>query len=101
MTFLSGLHCSIHPRRAITFRHVAFVIAFSVALWTLHHAYLRDTESLFPQEQVFFWPSETQEIWTDRAAQVKNAFLHAYHGYERHAFPHDELRPVSNKTIDK
>ncbi|KAF8551349.1 glycoside hydrolase family 47 protein [Imleria badia] len=87
---------SIRPRRGVTIRHVAFVLAFSAALWTLYHSYL----ALFPQEHVFFWPPETPEIWADRAAQVKNAFLHAYHGYERHAFPHDELRPISNTTID-
>jgi hypothetical protein len=110
MTFLSrlrytlpGTHIFIRPppRRGITIRHVAFVLAFSAALWTLYHSYLNGSETLFPQEHVFFWPPETPEIWADRAAQVKNAFLHAYHGYERHAFPHDELRPISNRSIDK
>jgi hypothetical protein len=27
--------------------------------------------------------------------------LHAYHGYEQFAFPSDELRPLSNTSIDK
>lgn len=108
MTFLTrytlpGTRISIPPtpRRAITIRHVAFVLAFSVALWTLYHSYLKTGETLFPQEHVFFEPPDTPEIWADRATQVKKAFLHAYHGYERHAFPHDELRPLSNRTIDK
>ncbi|KAH0836527.1 glycoside hydrolase family 47 protein [Lanmaoa asiatica] len=107
MTFLSslryvpGTHISIHPpRRGITIRHVVFVLAFSVALWTLYHSYLKQSEALFPQEHVVFWPPETPEIWADRAAQVKNAFVHAYHGYEHHAFPHDELRPISNTSVD-
>ncbi|KAF8840808.1 glycoside hydrolase family 47 protein [Paxillus ammoniavirescens] len=87
-------------RRGITIRHVVFTLGFSLALWTLYYNFLRSSEILFPQEEVIFWPPETPEIWADRAAQVKNAFLHAYHGYERFAFPHDELRPISNTSID-
>ncbi|KIJ59230.1 glycoside hydrolase family 47 protein [Hydnomerulius pinastri MD-312] len=90
---------SLH-RRGITIRHIAFTLAFSVALWTLYYNYLRRSATLFPQEEVIFWPPETPEIWAHRAAQVKNAFLHAYHGYERLAFPHDELRPISNGSIN-
>ncbi|KAG8220813.1 glycoside hydrolase family 47 protein [Butyriboletus roseoflavus] len=102
MTFLSiwGTRISIHPRRSITIRHVAFVLALSLAFWTLYYGYLNQSDTLFHEEHVFFWPPETPEIWADRAAQVKNAFLHAYHGYEHHAFPHDELRPISNTSID-
>ncbi|KAF8449223.1 glycoside hydrolase family 47 protein [Boletus edulis BED1] len=88
------------PRRNITIRHVAFVLTFSAALWTIHHTYSKVTEVFSPQEHVSFWPPDSPEIWADRAAQVKNAFLHAYHGYERYAFPHDELRPISNTSID-
>jgi hypothetical protein len=36
-------------------------------------------------------------VWSTRAASVKDAFLHAYHGYESHTtFPDDELAPISN-----
>lgn len=38
--------------------------------------------------------------WQRRADQVKQAFLHAYHGYETHAMPHDEIRPLSNQFKD-
>jgi mannosyl-oligosaccharide alpha-1,2-mannosidase len=31
-----------------------------------------------------------------RAAEVKEAFQHAWTGYMKYAFPHDELHPVSN-----
>ncbi|KAG9312816.1 glycoside hydrolase family 47 protein [Chiua virens] len=86
-------------RRPVTIRHVAFILAFSVALWTLFSGYL-NSEPPYVEEYVPFWPPESPEIWADRAAQVKAAFLHAYHGYERHAFPHDELRPISNRSID-
>lgn len=39
--------------------------------------------------------------WQRRADQVKQAFLHAYHGYETHAMLHDEIRPLSNQFKDK
>lgn len=31
-----------------------------------------------------------------RADAVKEAFQHAWNGYMKYAFPHDELHPVSN-----
>ena len=34
-------------------------------------------------------------IWPRRADSVKAAFVHAYHGYEKYAAPHDELRPIT------
>ncbi|KAJ7097275.1 glycoside hydrolase family 47 protein [Mycena belliarum] len=36
------------------------------------------------------------EVWDERAVQVKRAFIHAYHGYEQYAAPHDELAPLSS-----
>ncbi|KAH7922317.1 glycoside hydrolase family 47 protein [Leucogyrophana mollusca] len=91
---------SLH-RKGISIRHVAFALAFSISLWTIYYNYLRrsDELQLFPEE-VFYYPPETPEVWSDRALQVKNAFLHAYHGYERYAFPRDELRPLTNESID-
>lgn len=41
------------------------------------------------------------DVWRGRAKSVKLAFLHGYHGYERYAQPHDEIRPLSNDFIDK
>src|SRR3712207_9431922 len=34
------------------------------------------------------------------AARVRAEFLHAWRGYERHAWGHDELRPLSKKPHD-
>lgn len=31
-----------------------------------------------------------------KADAVKEAFQHAWDGYQKYAFPHDELHPVSN-----
>ncbi|KAL0565646.1 hypothetical protein V5O48_016374 [Marasmius crinis-equi] len=39
-------------------------------------------------------------VWEERAEKVKEAFSYAYHGYERLAMPHDELRPVSGGYVD-
>ncbi|THH11860.1 hypothetical protein EW145_g372 [Phellinidium pouzarii] len=38
--------------------------------------------------------------WQARAEKVKEAFLHAYHGYEQYASPADELLPLSNTSIN-
>lgn len=39
--------------------------------------------------------------WRPRAERVKEAFLHAYHGYEAHALPMDELLPLTNGSVNK
>jgi hypothetical protein len=39
--------------------------------------------------------------WAQRADAVRGAFLHAYRGYLTHAAPHDELRPITNSSVDK
>ena len=39
--------------------------------------------------------------WSARADRVKQSFLPAYHGYEQHAAPRDELLPVTNGSVDK
>ncbi|KAG0699899.1 glycoside hydrolase family 47 protein [Suillus ampliporus] len=86
-------------RRGISIRHVAFTFVFSIALLTLYFNYLQPNGYSFPTG-VIYYPPETPEIWANRSIQVRDAFLHAYHGYERFAFPSDELRPISNMSID-
>ncbi|KZV97787.1 seven-hairpin glycosidase [Exidia glandulosa HHB12029] len=40
---------------------------------------------------------DERALWRTRAGRVRDAFLHAYHGYEQYAtWPDDELRPLSN-----
>lgn len=39
--------------------------------------------------------------WDDRAAKVRDAFVHAYRGYMQYAAPNDELKPLSNGNINK
>ncbi|KAL1733012.1 hypothetical protein EV714DRAFT_235193, partial [Schizophyllum commune] len=36
---------------------------------------------------------EEAKTWAARADLVRNAFVHAYNGYRRQAFGHDEVRP--------
>jgi mannosyl-oligosaccharide alpha-1,2-mannosidase len=43
----------------------------------------------------------TKAEWAERADIVKKSFLHAYHGYEKYALPHDELTPLTNNSSDK
>ncbi|KAG9312750.1 glycoside hydrolase family 47 protein [Chiua virens] len=97
----ANLLASLHLRQhRITLRHVLLALGISAVLSTLYYAYLSRNSVLFSSEDVPFWPPETPEIWAERAAQVKEAFRHAYRGYEQHAFPHDELLPMSNESID-
>ena len=53
----------------------------------------------------YSWPTHPEEDdpdrhadWAARANAVKQAFAHAYHGYETHAFPEDELLPLTNSS---
>lgn len=47
---------------------------------------------LVEHEKVLGHKSDSQE----KAEAVKEAFQHAWDGYMKYAFPHDELHPVSN-----
>ena len=42
-----------------------------------------------------------EPIWQERAEQVKEAFIRGFSAYERIAYPHDELRPLTNGTKDE
>jgi hypothetical protein len=99
MAALSNLElCCVDQHRHITVRYVLLTLGFSAIFSTLYCVYLgRDV--FFLSRDVSF--AETPDIWIERAVQVKEAFRHAYHGYEQYAFPHDELLPVSNGSIDK
>lgn len=40
-------------------------------------------------------------VWPGRAAKVRNAFIHAYTGYQTYALPYDELLPVKAGKVNK
>lgn len=44
--------------------------------------------------------SDDLELNRKRADGVKEAFLHAWGGYYKYAFPHDELKSVTNQSSD-
>jgi hypothetical protein len=103
MSVLSDLYRS-HPvaqlwnafrHRRISYRLLGFLAAVSLTVYTIYSSNITLT---------FVSPEESSsslsdpEVWAERASKVKNAFLHAYHGYERYAAPHDELKPVSNRA---
>ncbi|KIK61668.1 glycoside hydrolase family 47 protein [Collybiopsis luxurians FD-317 M1] len=45
-------------------------------------------------------PTASADEWKLRAHQVREAFIHSYKGYKEHAFPADELAPMSGKKVD-
>lgn len=38
----------------------------------------------------------SDDLFSFRAHAVEEGFRHAWHGYMKYAFPHDELHPVSD-----
>ena len=54
-----------------------------------------DFQSTFPTDSLL----QVTE-WNERAALVKAAFVRVYGAYERRAYPHDELLPVTDKPRD-
>jgi hypothetical protein len=52
-------------------------------------------------EQVQPTPPHERIIWEQRKEIIREAFQHAYTGYERFAFGDDELRPLTNGSKNK
>ncbi|PVG03578.1 seven-hairpin glycosidase [Serendipita vermifera] len=44
-------------------------------------------------------PVKDPKVWEQRGEAVREAFLHAYGGYEKYAFGFDELKPLNNDTL--
>ncbi|KAJ7484343.1 glycoside hydrolase family 47 protein [Mycena latifolia] len=45
-------------------------------------------------------PVAEGDLWAGRAHEVRKAFVYAYTGYQAHALPADELRPMSGERIN-
>ncbi|KAI0664372.1 seven-hairpin glycosidase [Cubamyces menziesii] len=106
---LTHLHACLQYRRSRPVRYVvaAFTAIFVVS--TLYYLEIPHHPEGFQdelREHLPHWPlpipisggSESKTsppVWEERAAQVKQAFLHAYRGYLQHANGYDELRPLS------
>lgn len=99
---MSSPHRPSYSHTALTHKRTArvgiFLIVAGVALYALYGHALRT--AILSVENPFGSPY-TDDIpapdvdWNSRAEQVKGSFKHAYHGYEKHAAPADELKPIS------
>ncbi|KAH9951163.1 glycoside hydrolase [Amylocystis lapponica] len=89
--------------RRMSGRHLALVAGLVLFFTTFYYIALSGSspsDLRYIPAIVVEQSENTTALWNSRAEQVKQAFLHAYHGYETHAFPHDELRPLSNMSVD-
>lgn len=89
-------------RKMFTWRS-SFVFAIGLGfLITLYRSYMRPPHPwpTHPVEEGFDVPDRNVN-WPSRANAVKQAFAHAYHGYETYAFPEDELLPLTNLSETK
>ncbi|KAK7024934.1 alpha-1,2-mannosidase [Favolaschia claudopus] len=86
----------IFRRRPLFFGLI--LLAVTALLWkTSAHEYVLQPFTLNPYD----FPTNTPpKGWVQRAERVKSAFLHAYHGYEQFAAPHDELLSLSNGSAN-
>lgn len=65
-----------------------FLVALGLVESITAHPFWQDDETVLSASSV----STNQQ----KADAVKEAFQHAWNGYMKYAFPHDELHPVSN-----
>lgn len=65
-----------------------FLVTLGLVGSTTAHPFWQDAETVLSASSV----STNQQ----KADAVKEAFQHAWNGYMKYAFPHDELHPVSN-----
>jgi mannosyl-oligosaccharide alpha-1,2-mannosidase len=91
--------------RGITTRHIAFGFAIAFFLWASYRTFLSPQPlDISGYGQIYSPPLKsktTPEEWRNRAQQVKAAFVHAYHGYEKHSWKWDELKPLTNTSQNK
>jgi hypothetical protein len=74
----------------------AFLVSFSLSVSFYHLGpFFRPSPDLQPHAK------SSPVVWSARAAEVKNAFRHAYSGYQKHALPDDELLPVTGGKENK
>ncbi|KIY68900.1 glycoside hydrolase family 47 protein [Cylindrobasidium torrendii FP15055 ss-10] len=97
-------------RQKALLRTTLYVSFFFLLIWGVHRLFIptRSLSSSFGfgfggkagQGDEGFVPRKRPAAWGKCAAEVREAFLHGYRGYEREAAPHDELRPVQGGYAD-
>ncbi|KAI0369832.1 seven-hairpin glycosidase [Pilatotrama ljubarskyi] len=98
----------LHLRRSRPIRYVAAAVAALFVVSTLYYLELphfagagEDLPHWQPDIPTEYPESDTSsQVWDSRAAQVKQAFRHAYQGYLQYANGYDELRPLTNKGVN-
>lgn len=92
------------PRLKVFTWRSCFVFATGLGfLVTVYRTYMAPPYSR-PTDQVGeveFGVPDRKVDWAARADAVKQAFAHAYHGYETYAFPEDQLLPLTNTSAMK
>lgn len=81
-----------------TWRNYVLLAVGLSFLITLYRAYMPNPWKMPLEGEGGFGVPGSHVNWPARADAVKQAFVHAYHGYEAHAFPEDELLPLTNAS---
>ncbi|KAF8889335.1 glycoside hydrolase [Infundibulicybe gibba] len=89
---------------------IGLVVTFYFALpFLTGESFLNDAPSSITHKPIYHGPVNPHHpppiagpatVWSDRADQVKAAFVHAYAGYKRHAHTYDELLPVTGRQVN-
>ena len=87
---------SLLPRPAL--RNLVYAATVSLFLTVIYYNVGDQRPSLISSVEFNDVPVD---VWETRAKEVKDAFLHAYHGYEKYAAPSDELLPVSDSRVNQ
>jgi hypothetical protein len=97
-------------RSRVRVRHIVYAVVGVFITWTLYTSLdIRKVTSYAPQDVPGLevedittgLPLPPLSSWEGRAQAVREAFQHAYHGWEKYAAPADELLPNSKKPINK
>ena len=89
--------------KMLTWRSYVLLAVGLGFLITVYHTYtpIPRLWPAHPEEGVEFDVPDRSVDWAARANAVKQAFAHAYRGYETYAFPEDELLPLTNSSDTK
>ncbi|KZT07477.1 glycoside hydrolase family 47 protein [Laetiporus sulphureus 93-53] len=82
--------------RRVHSRHLGFAAFACLVILTLYYFTLPRHDKSAVHYRSPFVSNTSREEWRQRAEQVKQAFRHAYSGYEKHAWGYDELLPLTN-----
>jgi hypothetical protein len=94
-------------RLSVTKKLLLLIFVASFTLTVLRHQShgprLRPPPLIFPpfRHHAPVHVTKDRKVWQQRSEAVREAFLHAYGGYEKYAFGADELKPLNNDSVNK